>query len=62
MKEEDKKKEAEELQSLLLQMMETKTDVTLAVQTFRKFVLNFCGGKEGSEQPMSEEATEDESE
>ncbi|KAH9554381.1 hypothetical protein CY35_08G060800 [Sphagnum magellanicum] len=43
MREKHKKKEAEEMRASLREMFKEKNDVSRAVQTFRSFVLKFCG-------------------
>ncbi|CAK9234015.1 unnamed protein product [Sphagnum troendelagicum] len=43
MREKHKKKEAEEMRASLREMIKEKNDVSRAVQTFRSFVLKFCG-------------------
>jgi len=43
MREKHKKKEAEEMRASLREMFKEKNNVSRAVQTFRSFVLKFCG-------------------
>lgn len=58
MAEEEKSREATNLREKLEELIASGTQVSEAVQTFRDFVLNFCGGKQGDEERLGEAAHE----